>query len=703
MSPWQRRARVFTAVFGVVVAILVARGLKRRTPAPDLPPVVRVDPSAIVEGTGARTERSKGPRETFTIESEHQFTYADGTAKLTGLKIRTTSRDEPSRAFTVTGDESKVGQNESAIAVDGHVTLRASDGLVATMDRATYAKSDAIVRAPGVVAFTRGRVSGQGVGMIYDNNTDVLTLLEQAIVRIAPDEAGTGGIEVVSGTAVLARGQKSMRFERGVKITRPGEVIGADASDAQFSDDEKRIETVALHGSARIRTSGAAAGGVQSMSGNDMNLTYADDGQTLRHAQIVGNAVSTMAGQAGSAGREIKASVIDVALGPDGATPTALTGRLAVQLTFPPEAGAPGRTIAATNLDAKGEPGEGLKHATFTGSVQFRERGANVDRSATSTTLEVGLTQGMSTIEDAKFSQTVRFQDGRMTAQAAAARYDPDMGTLALSGSEPNLTVPHAANEQIAVDAEKINVTLEGPIVKAEGGVRSQLQPPQKSDKPGDAGNDVKLPSMLKQDQVVFVLADKLDYDGAKSKGVYTGSARLFQGDTSIKGGTILIDDKNGDLAVTGGVTSASVLESVDKDKKTTRTPSLASAKDLKYDDETRRLTYTGDAHLSGTDGDMTAGRIELFLKPSGNEVDRAEAYDGVTLREQGRKTTGTRLSYTSEDEKYIVTGTPVTIVDTCGRENVGRTLTFVKSTDLIVLDGNGEVRTQNKNGGKCP
>lgn len=702
MSPWQRRARVLTAVFGVAVAVLVARGWKRRAPVPDLPPIVRFDPSAVVEGTGASTARLTGTRETFRLESEHQFTYSDGTAKLTGVKIHAPARED-ARAFDLSGDESKVGTNESAIAIDGRVTLKASDGLIVNMDRATYAKSDGVVRAPGVVRFTRGRVSGEGVGMVYDKNTDVLTLLEQAAVRIAPDEARTGGVDVASGSAVLARRDKLMRFERSVKITRPGELIVAESALAHLSEDEKRIQAVELHGNARIATTGAAAGGLQSMAGDDMNLTYADDGQTLQHAQIVGKAVSTMAGQTAGGGREIKASVIDVALGPDGETPTALTGRQAVQLTFPPEAGAPGRTIRATNLDAQGEAGEGLTRATFTGNVQFREKGGTVDRSATSASLDVGLTPGMSGIEDAKFAQAVRFQDGRMTAQSAAARYDPEKGTLALSGSEPGLAVPHAATEQITVDADQIDVTLDGPLVKAEGGVRSQLQPPAESKAPGEAGNDVKLPSLLKQDQVVYVLADKLDYDGARSRGTYTGSARLFQGDTSIKGGTIRIDDKRGDLTVTGGVTTSSVLDEVDKDKKKTRTPSLAAAKDLKYDDETRRLTYAGDAHMSGPDGDMTAGRIELYLKPSGNEVDRAEAYDGVMLREQGRKTSGSRLSYSASDEKYVVTGAPVTIVDTCGRETVGRTLTFIKSTDTIVVDGSGEVRTQNKAGGKCP
>ena len=41
-----------------------------------------------------------------------------------------------------------------------------------------------------------------------------------------------------------------------------------------------------------------------------------------------------------------------------------------------------------------------------------------------------------------------------------------------------------------------------------------------------------------------------------------------------------------------------------------------------------RRATYDGDAHMSGPQGDMTAARIELYLKPSGDELERAEAYE---------------------------------------------------------------------------
>jgi lipopolysaccharide transport protein LptA len=309
----------------------------------------------------------------------------------------------------------------------------------------------------------------------------------------------------------------------------------------------------------------------------------------------------------------------------------------------------------------------------------------------------------MSSIEDATFTHGVRFEDGKMTALAAAARYDLEKGTLELSGSEPGATAPHVVNEQIAVDAAKIDVTLAGPKLKAAGDVKSELRPATKTASPGQPANDVKMPSMLKQDQSVIVVANSLDYDGTTLKGAYTGAARLFQGDTSIKGETIVIDNKAGNLAASGGVTTTTVLDQTNKERKKERGHSNGTAKDLTYDDAARRLTYTGDAHMSGPEGDITATRIELYLKPSGDELERAEAYEKMSLREQKRETTGTTMVYTTADEKYVITGSPVKIVDECQRETTGRTLTFIKATDSIVVDGNAQVRTQTKGGGKCP
>ena len=711
MTIWQRRARLLIAVFGVVFAVFVAFQFRHRQSGPPAGTAARIAPGVLIESVGCKHERFTGSREDVSVDCEKQTMYADGTSTMFGVKIAADQRGG-SRSFIVTAKEGRIGQKESTIALDGDVRVTGSDGMTAKTEHATYANADGTVRAAGPVEFSRQRMQGTGVGMTYDKARDMLVLLDQAVVHIAPDERGTGAADVSSGSVTFARRDKFVQFERNVRIQRASQVIESDTAVAYLTPDENHIDTLDLRVNARITASNAGVGGLQSMSGRGINLKYGENGEVLQRAVVTENAVIQLAGDKGQQGRQIAARSIDITLAPDGSTPTALTAHDSVELTMPPEPNVAARTIKANVLEAKGEPGRGLTRALFTGSVVYRERGEGVDRGATSGVLEVGLKPGLSTIEDARFSRNVRFEDGSMFALAAAARYDLDKGTLLLSGSEPGARVPHVVNEQITVDATAVDVTLAGPIVKASGNVKSQLQPPKKAgQKPGENGNDVKMPSMLKQDQAVIVVADSLAYDGAAAKGVYTGAARLAQGDTTIKSDTILVDDKAGDLAASGNVITTTVLEGTKKadgkdaerGKKPDRVPSTATAKDFKYDDAARRLTYTGEAHLNGPEGDMKADKIELYLKPSGDELERAEAYDALTLREQNRTTTGLRLTYTTSDEKYVVTGTPVTIVDQCERETTGKTLTFIKATDSILIDGNQQIRTQTKGGGKCP
>ena len=42
-------------------------------------------------------------------------------------------------------------------------------------------------------------------------------------------------------------------------------------------------------------------------------------------------------------------------------------------------------------------------------------------------------------------------------------------------------------------------------------------------------------------------------------------------------------------------------------------------------------------------------------------------------------------------------------MIDAECQETSGKTLTFWKASDRVLVDGNNEVRTQTKGGGKCP
>jgi lipopolysaccharide transport protein LptA len=695
---WQRAARLVIAVVAVAFATLLGLTMKRRTIPHVDAPVPRTDPTALVESQGGSTVRITGSHQDARIEYTRLLTYANGASKMLGVTI---TSERSGKTFIVTGGEGQGGAEESSFELSGGVRMRSSDGLVLTADQASYSKATNVVRVPGAVQFARGRTTGSGVGMDYDQNQDVVTIADQASINVAPDAEGTGAMTLEAGTLEFRRAEKIMKLDRHAKITRDRQTIEAEAAVAHLSDDEEHLQMLQLHQNSRITAPPSGSGGLESLTGGDIDLHYAPDGQTLQRAVIMGSAQVRLSGEKGLAARQITANSMDVGLGADGTTPMSLVGRDNVVVALPGGQGEANRTITSQTLDGTGDGAHGLTGTHFTGNVQFVEKGGGIDRVARSAVLDATMAPGFGEIEDATFLRTVRFADGTMFATAASARYAIKRGVVELTGSEPGSLTPHVINEQIAVDATRIDVTLDGPSMNASGAVKSVLTP-----KKDDAGGKPEhVPAMLKQDQPVNVTADTLQYDGAASHALYTGHALLWQGETSIKGATITLDDSSGDLAATGPVTTATMLRQDDGKGGTEKVSSVGNAKDFVYTDAQRRATYTGDAHLTGPQGDMTSPKIELYLKPSGDEVERAEGYDGVTLRgSDGRKTVGTRLTYFGEDERYLVTGTPVTITDACGRETTGRTLTFFRATDRIVVDGNEQVRTQTKNSkSNCP
>jgi lipopolysaccharide export system protein LptA len=576
-------------------------------------------------------------------------------------------------------------------------------------EHATYSDKDSSVDASGPVEFSRARMTGSGTGMTYDIARDVLVILKQAVVHVAPDEAGADAADIASQRAEVARREKYMQFTDDVRVVRAGQDVRADQVTAHLTDDEKYITAMELRGHSRIAMAKPVPGGLQSLGARDMDLKYGPDGKTLEHAMLLGDAVIFLAGDKGAAGRQIVAKTIDIALAPDGSTPVSLLTREAVQLLLPAEGTLPTRTIRSAAMRADGDAGHGLTSAQFTGGAEYRERGADVNRVATAATLDVALKPGMSGFDDARFAHGVHFTDGGMTAVSAAARYDLNAGTLQLTGSEPGAPRPHVVNEQIAVDANQVDITLAGPLLKAAGAVKSILQSAKNGGRGAGQGaaSDAKLPGLFKQDKPVNVTSDALDYDGRVNRANYTGNAQLWQEETSIKGATILLDDKTGDLTATstegGMVATVTMLQEADTNKKMQRVRSIASSKDFHYEDASHLATYTGSAHLTSPSGDLTASKIEMYLKPSGDEIDRTEGYEAVTMRGQNRTVTGTRLTYTTADQRYVVTGTPMKLVDECRRETVGRSMTYLRNSDITTVDGNDQTRTLTTGGGTCP
>lgn len=686
---WQKWARVLAAAIGIAAAVVVYATMGERAKLVPATAPARIDPKAVIESSGNVVQQVRGTKQDYLIEAERQLTYEGGLTKLVGVKI--TVRNRGGRDYVVSGREAQAGENQKELQLDGGVELKASDGFIVRADKATFDQDAGVMLAPGAVTFERDRMTGSGTGMSYDKNADVLSLADQSHVSLR-DEQGKVTHEFTSGKSTLDRVAHTLRLEGDIHVVRGDQVIDAAQGLAHLTADEQRLTDIELRGNSRVVGGGS---GVDSMSARDMNLHYAADGQSLQHAQLIGGGAVAMTGQNGSPGRQFFGDVLDIAVAPDGSV-TNVVGRDNVRLDLPASPESPQRSITARAVDAEGAAGHGLTAAHFTDKVEYREEGgtSTAARAARSRTLTVALMNDA--ISNAVFDGAVTFEEAGLQAAAAEARYDPQRGALRLSGVESG-ALPRVADDQVTIDAMTIDVALQGRLMKASGGVKTTLRANQSK-----GSDETKLPGLLKQDQPANVNADALDYRGAAGEAIYTGNATMWQGETAVRADTLRIDQSKGDFLASGNARSTIVLDTGN---------SIAHAADIRYVDAAHTITYasakggaglvTAQAQLSGPQGDLRADRIEVILAPQGSHVERLEAYTGVNMKVDTRAASGERLTYFAADERYLMTGAgskSVRVVENC-RETTGRTLTFFKSTDRIIVDGNEEQRTQTRNG----
>jgi lipopolysaccharide transport protein LptA len=433
---------------------------------------------------------------------------------------------------------------------------------------------------------------------------------------------------------------------------------------------------------------------LKSMSARDINLDYADDGRTLQNATLAGTGEVQVSGKGATAHQSLAGEFMDIGLEPDGSVRN-LSARDGVSVTLPATKETPARIIRSLTLTAAGTA-QGIRNMRFAERVEYREPGPNGQggRVAKAGTLEAELNPNDGALLDAHFIGNVDFTDGSLHATATNARYNVAKGTLALSGKTPE---PHLDSDALTIDAVTIDVTLSPRSMIAKGNVRSVLLPA------GKGRADTRRPALLAENDPVNIISESLTYDESTRRADYSGKQiRLLQGDTTIQANTMTIDEAKGDLTATGKVVTNLVIADKKPEPAAKTKPMVARAETFTYSDQTRRATYTTGAQLDGEQGNLSAGKIELDLAKGDNTLEKLVADGAVRAIVDRRTVTGAQLSYSPSDDKYTVFGAPVRMIDAECQETSGKTLTFWKASDKVQVDGNNEVRTQTKGGGKC-
>jgi LPS export ABC transporter protein LptC len=706
---WHKPVRVGVGVFGLVAAVVVYFAIGSRQTAPPPTSGERLDPKAILESTAAVLQQVRQGEEDFEVTADRTLNYEDGTAKLMGVRISVKKRG--GRDFLVTAQEAGAGKDRKNLALKGSVVLEASDGFKLTTDDATFEDLAGLVKAPGKVAFTKGGLSGSGLGMTYDKNNDVLTLLAESDVTMAGSESSPG-TSFKAGSAVLDRLQDVLVLSGGGHAQRGEQTFDADTLTARLSPDEEYVRLIEMRGNSRVAGGGGA---LDAMSADAIDLLYLEGGEVIDRVTLTGNAAAALTGKksdgtAQGGRRQLVGGVLDIQLAPDG-TLVHAGGRDGIRFDLPVTDKGRASSIQARTFDANGTPGAGLTSAAFVDDVVFREEAQNgaAPRAARSRSLDLSLENDA--VTTAVFRGGVAFEDRGLAACAAQIRYSPQSGSLALSGVDAG-GVPRASDDQVALAADSIELMLQNTQIDARGGVKTVLRPtkqargnclPRQDTKDGARSDakDGKLPGLLKEGAPVNVNADRFGYEGSGGAATYVGNASLWQGDTSIRADELRLDQGKGDLLASGGARATLIVAGE---------ASVGRADVIRYEDARHAVSYEsrkpvppargraataaapvvppaaptapasgGNAqargaapgrgaatrgtpsavapagprpsYLKGPQGELRAWRIDMMLTADAAKADRMEAFDVVSL--QVARATGERLRATGDRLTY--------------------------------------------------
>jgi lipopolysaccharide export system protein LptA len=706
---WQRYARALVAVIGIGCAVaLYAYSRKKPTHAPP-PPQVAVDPEATVQSGAGRLVRHKGNEEVGTIDYQSTKTYADGRMVFEKPHI-VSSGDRGFEAWADTSEtkgKSPTVDNPGKMEFTGHVRVHMKDGLELLSDSAVYDDTTGGVDIPGPMSFSRGKMSGRGVGAVYDRGQDLLTVLDQSHIDVAPGEDGKGVMSANAKTVAVDRLHKQTRLDVAATLTHDAETLAGDTANLYWTEDEKHLRLIELRGHASVtQAAGAAANSPPDMRGDDIDLTFHPDGQTLHLASIAGRTMIgslTLIDETGR--RSVSGSKVDLAVAPDGSTVTSLTAQKPVRVELPKTADNPARTITAQSLVSQGNEKEGLKQARFDGGVDFVETvpgtngGKDSVRTGKSQILVLGLNGKLDAIDRATFTQNATFTDGDVRGDADEAQYFATAGKLLLRPAARGARkMPHVDDGDLTVDAQQIDIDINTDDLDARGDVKTRNRPSAPSAAPQTKSalfdfNDPNRP--------IYGTSEKLKYTSDTGRAVYTGTpetlARTWQDQNSVQGDEVTVETETHNLKAVGHVSSVYFLTpAADSTGRSSGPPPKpteyrGSADSLDYRDAEHIATYVGaPATLKSADSTTTAPRIDVTFNDQGNSIDQLIATGGAYAQlEGGREAVGQKLVYVAATETYTLTGSTATPArvklpnsDKSGcTKSTGEKLTFTKQS----------------------
>ena len=280
------------------------------------------------------------------------------------------------------------------------------------------------------------------------------------------------------------------------------------------------------------------------------------------------------------------------------------------------------------------------------------------------------------------------YQAGTQQAFAERGRYTPADQILVLTGA------PRILDSGMATTARIVKLDRVTGNGFAEGGVKTTY-------------SDLKAQpdgALLASSDPIHVTADSMIAHNSPSTATYKGNARLWQDANMVQAPSIqfqkdqrmIVADSSSQQKVSTALTST--------DKGGKSTPVHITSNHLVYHDSEREANYQGDVLARGPDMTLTSSQMEVFFVPASQSADKrapAEtpaklekiiASGSVVVIQPTRHATGDKLTYTSEDDRFILTGGPPSIFDAERGKITGVSLTLFRRDDRVIVDGNSSL-----------
>ncbi len=322
---------------------------------------------------------------------------------------------------------------------------------------------------------------------------------------------------------------------------------------------------------------------------------------------------------------------------------------------------------------------------------------------------------GWSQIE---LNENVKFKEGERSGQADHAVAESASQITTLTGQA---IVRDASTETRA--ANIVFMQASGDI-RAEGGVRSRTVSVRAATSQV-SGTTPQTSGAIPQfsNGPANITSDKMDANAKSGRALYSGHARVWQGDSVLEADSIELLQKSKQLNAKGKVRSvfpqaaghdASNSSSTSKSLKK---PSLwhIASDTLTYLDLENRAHLSGNVVVQSEVQRMRSDSLDLYFTHTNTagaaekgsngvagatgaqQISRAVGTGRVVVDEQTRKATAERAEYTATDGKFVMSGGNPTLFDGTQGTTTGRQLTFFLADDTIIVDSEKGSRTLTK------